>query len=173
MNVFVETERLILRELVPEDVQGMFELDSDPEVHRYLGNNPITTKEQASDYISFVRQQYVENGIGRWAVVAKNSNAFMGWAGLKYIGEIINNHSNYYDVGYRFIKRYWGKGYATEAARATINYGFEVLKQEKLYAMTLSENKASRHVLERVGFNYVESFDYIGGRTDWFELEKR
>lgn len=66
-----ETERLILRELVVMDATDIFEMDSDPEVHLYLGNNPITTLQQAEDGIQYINKQYTENGIGRWAVVEK------------------------------------------------------------------------------------------------------
>lgn len=65
MKIFVETERLILREILPTDIDGMFELDSDLEVHQYLGNQPITHKQQAVDAINFIRQQYIDHGIGR------------------------------------------------------------------------------------------------------------
>jgi RimJ/RimL family protein N-acetyltransferase len=78
MKVFVETERLILREMLPEDEKGMFELDSDPEVHRYLGNNPVKSIDQVRNIINSVRLQYKENGIGRWAVIEKASNEFIG-----------------------------------------------------------------------------------------------
>jgi ribosomal-protein-alanine N-acetyltransferase len=117
----IQTQRLILRELLPTDDQGMFELDSDPGVHLYLGNKPVTNIEQSRDVIAFVRRQYAELDIGRWAVIEKTTGNFVGWSGLKLITTIVNNHSNFYDIGYRFIKRYWGLGYATESAIAVRN----------------------------------------------------
>nr|WP_240768670.1 GNAT family N-acetyltransferase [Olivibacter sp. XZL3] len=81
----------------------MYELDSDPEVHKYLGNNPIKDKDQVPGIIDFIRKQYIEHGIGRWAVVDKQTNDFIGWAGLKYITEETNGQKNYYDLGYRLI----------------------------------------------------------------------
>jgi RimJ/RimL family protein N-acetyltransferase len=71
-KVFTETERLILREIVPADVDGLFELDSDPEVHRYLGNKTIDSKEKILEIITFIRLQYADNGIGRWAIIDRN-----------------------------------------------------------------------------------------------------
>ena len=170
MKFYIETERLILRELLPTDDYGIFELDSDTEVHSYLGNKPIESMKQAKESIEIIRQQYVTNAIGRWAVVEKSSNNFIGWAGLKLIKETINNHSNYYDVGYRFIKRYWSKGYATEAAKASLAYGFNNLGLECIYGMAHYDNKASRKVLEKAGLSYVETFDYNGESTDWFKI---
>ncbi len=73
MKVFVETERLILREIMPIDVEGMFELDSNPIVHKYLGNNPVKAKEQSMKAINFIRQQYEERGVGRWVAIEKSS----------------------------------------------------------------------------------------------------
>lgn len=106
MRIFVETDRLILRELLPQDELGMFELDSDPEVHRFLGNQPIKDIERIREVITFVRQQYVDNGIGRWAMVEKHTNQFIGWTGLKLVKEEFNHHINYYDLGYRLIRKF-------------------------------------------------------------------
>jgi len=172
MRIFVETERILLRELLPSDEIGMFELDSDSEVQRYLGNNPIKQVEEARRTIAFIRQQYLENGIGRWAVIEKETNNFVGWAGLKFERETTNNHINYYDLGYRFIKRYWGKGYATECASASLNFGFEQLKLKDIYAMADVSNIASRKVLEKVGLTFIETFDLDGIPHNWFRISK-
>ncbi len=172
MQIFVETERLLLRELLPADDSGIFELDSDPEVQKYLGNNPIKHVEEARSAIAFIRQQYLENGIGRWAVIEKETNSFVGWAGLKFVREKINNHINYHNVGYRLIKKYWGKGYATEAAKASLAYGFDELKLKDIYAMADVNNDASRRVLEKVGLTLVETFDLHGIAQNWFRISK-
>ena len=74
MQVFVETQRLLLGEIVPEDVEGMFELDSDREVHRFLGNQPVSSRVESMAIINMIRQQYKDNGIGRWAVIDKLSH---------------------------------------------------------------------------------------------------
>lgn len=170
--VFAETERLILRELLPDDVKGMFELDADERVHVYLGNQPVKTIEQSSAIINFIRQQYVDDGIGRWAAIEKKTNHFIGWAGLKLIKETINNHTQFYDVGYRFIPAYWGKGYATEAAIASVEYGFRNLDAAVIYGMADAENKASKNVLQKAGLFYVETFKHNGVTTDWFKILK-
>jgi len=170
---YIETERLILRDILLTDEQAVFELDSDPEVHRYLGNNPIEDIEEARSSIQSITEQYVANGIGRWAVIEKDSGCFVGWAGLKLITEPINNHHNYYDLGYRFIKRYWGKGYATEAAKASLDYGFTKMELEEIYGMALTENKASKHVLQKVGLTYIETFNHAAGPTDLYKIIKK
>jgi ribosomal-protein-alanine N-acetyltransferase len=172
MEIFLETDRLILRELLPDDDAGMFEMDSDRDVHRYLGNQPFTKIEESREIIEFIRKQYTDNGIGRWAMIEKSGGEFIGWAGFKLMKELTNNHVNYYDLGYRLIKRFWGKGYATEAAKACLNYGFNVLKADQIYGMADSNNKASRRVLEKTGLKYIETFDFRGDQHDWFAITK-
>lgn len=172
MRIFIETERLIIRELLPADDAGIFKLDSDPEVHKYLGKSPIKTIEEARDVIAFIRNQYITNGIGRWAMVEKVSGSFIGWAGLKLMRDTVNNHADFYDLGYRLIKKYWGKGYATEAAIACRDYGFNELNQPVIYAMTATGNVGSRKVLEKAGFICLETFDYDGEPHFWLEARR-
>ncbi len=172
MEIFAETERLILRELLPIDRNGLFAVDSDPEVHIYLGNNPIENIEKIDDNIKFIRKQYVDNGIGRWAVIEKSTNNFIGWAGLKLIRELTNNHIDYYELGYRLNKSYWGKGFATESAKASLQYGFNTLNLNKIYAIADSKNVASRNVIEKIGLKYIETFTNNDTDHDWFEIHK-
>lgn len=172
MNIYAETERLILRELHHADAPGIFELDNNPRVHTYLGNQPIQTLAEAEAVIEFIRQQYRDNGIGRWAVVEKSSGAFLGWCGLKLIIEPIGGRSQYYDLGYRFIERHWGKGFATEAARATLAFGFKELEQETIFAMAEPGNEASIHVIQKLGFSFIETFDWDGTPHHFYSLNR-
>lgn len=132
----------------------MYELDSDPKVHSYLGNKPVTNKQEVVDIINFIRQQYTYNGIGRWAIIDKKTNSFMGWAGLKLITNETNRHNNYYDLGYRLIKKYWGQGIATEAAIATLQYAFEKLNTNEVYAIADFKNIGSNKILTKIGFTF-------------------
>ena len=76
----IETERLLLRELQLSDAEGMFELDSNPNVHLFLGNRPVKNIEESIEYIHFVQKQYKDYGTGRWAVILKETNEFLGWS---------------------------------------------------------------------------------------------
>lgn len=172
MKIYAETERLILREILPTDIDGMFELDSAPEVHKYLGNKPVSEKEQIIDVINFIRQQYVENGIGRWAIIEKNTGQFVGWTGLKFVTNEINNHINYYDLGYRLIKKFWGQGIATETAFASLKYAFEKLKIKEVYAMADCENDGSNKILKKVGFDLIEVFDLGRIKHNWYKISR-
>jgi ribosomal-protein-alanine N-acetyltransferase len=172
MKIFAETERLILREILPTDVDGMFELDSDPEVHRYLGNNPVTHKDQIIDVINSIRKQYIDNGIGRWAIIDKKTNAFMGWAGLKFVTELTNNHQNYYDLGYRLIRKYWRQGIATETAIISLEYAFRNLNIEEVYAAASIENEGSNKILKKVGLQFIETFYHDDIKCNWYKIDR-
>ncbi|WP_289662571.1 GNAT family N-acetyltransferase [Flavobacterium panacagri] len=167
----IETERLILRELMLSDAGGMFELDSNPNVHLFVGNNPVKNIQESIDMIENIQKQYADFGTGRWAVVLKENNEFIGWSGIKYITNEINNHKNFYELGYRFIEKHWGKGYASEAGKAFVAYAFNEMKVEKLYAYADAGNENSRKILEKLGFHFVNSFEYEGEIEVWYELK--
>jgi ribosomal-protein-alanine N-acetyltransferase len=169
MTKSFETERLFFRELIASDDEAMFEMDSDPQVHLYLGNNPVKDIGQVRAAIAGIQGQYLTNGIGRWAVILKETGEFIGWAGLK-LEKNVNGHEQFYDLGYRFIQRHWGKGYASEAAVAFVDYGFNVMKLEKINAYTDFPNAASRKVLEKAGLTHIETFDYEGDEATWYEI---
>lgn len=168
----IETQRLFFRELTDADADGMFELDSDPEVHRYLGNKPVTSMEQIHAAIAYINEQYKRNGIGRWAVILKETGEFIGWAGLK-LHHNVNGRDQYYDLGYRFIQKYWGKGYASEAAIAFVDYGFTIMKLEKINAYADARNTASRKVLEKAGLKFIETFEEDGVLQAWYEIDNQ
>ena len=173
MKIVAETDRFLLREMLPSDIDGMFELDSDPEVHKYLGNNPVSNRAQIVDTINFVRQQYMDYGIGRWAIIDKKTNEFMGWSGLKFVTELTNKHQNYYDLGYRLIRKYWRKGIATETAMIALDYAFNVLNVEAVYAAASIENIGSNKILQRIGLNFIETFFYKDIECNWYMLNKQ
>jgi len=148
----------------------MFELDSNPNVHLFLGNKPVKEIEQSLGQIKNIQQQYKEFGIGRWAVILKETDEFLGWSGIKFIKNEINKHKDFYEIGYRFIEKHWGKGYATEAGKAFINYAFDVMKVDAVYAYADAENENSRKILEKLGLQYVNSFEYEEELEVWYEL---
>lgn len=172
MKIYAETENLILREIVPEDTGDMYKLDSNPLVHKYLGNKPISCKGMARAYIDYIRMQYETYGIGRWAAIEKSSGDWIGWTGLKMnFEEELNGHKNYYDIGYRFMTEYWGKGYATESSIATRDYFFEHFPEKKLCGIAEIANGASVRVLEKIGLERKDDFIYKPWNVTlaWFE----
>ncbi|CAM1359042.1 Ribosomal-protein-alanine N-acetyltransferase [Tenacibaculum sediminilitoris] len=175
MTFHLETDRLILREIHESDIEGIFELDSNPEVHKYLGKNPITTFKQAEENITFIQEQYKERGIGRFACIEKSSGDFMGWSGLKLNQgekESLNGFTNFIDIGYRFIPRFWGKGYASESAFACLGFGFKEMKYDIIYGAADLENVGSNKILQKIGLLLVNKFDYEGVDVNWYALKK-
>lgn len=172
MKIHAETERLLLRELEYTDENDMFEMDSDPDVHLYIENKPVKSIDETTKMIAMIKKQYQENGIGPWAVIDKITNECVGWSGLKYFSQPVNNHNNFYELGYRFKKKHWGKGFATESSIAILNYGFKNFKVDSIFAITDPKNLNSKKVLTKLGFTFQETFGYNDEPTDWFELKR-
>ncbi|MEZ4911636.1 MAG: GNAT family N-acetyltransferase [Saprospiraceae bacterium] len=170
MNPIITTKRLILRELNYDDVDGIFTLDSDPKVHEFLGNRPLVNLSQCVEIIDKVRQQYTKFGIGRWAMIEKESGEFVGWCGLKYVTEPFNKQQSYYDLGYRLIQKYWGKGYAKESSKAALHYGFDAMKLKEIYAMAHVKNNRSIAIINGLGFVNRGTLLYDQSEHYWFTI---
>lgn len=171
MKIHIETDRLILRDLEIIDAEGIFKLDSDPEVHEFLGKKPIKTFEEAVKVIEYVREQYTRNGIGRWAIIEKETDNFIGWTGLKY-EEGLREKFNYYDLGFRLRKNYWGKGIATETALESLKYGFEKLDLKEIGAAADVNHLVSNKILKKVGLKFIDTFEYEKVLHNWYKIEK-
>lgn len=169
----IETPRLLLREVEPGDAEGFFEMDSDPLVVRFVGNTPVKDISESIKVIEFVQSQYVQYGIGRLSVIDKASGAFLGWCGLKRMLDTgLNGQDDFVDVGYRFMRKHWGKGYATESARAVLDYGFNTLGLPCINAIARVDNVQSIKVLTKIGMQRFNTFDWEGACI-WFEKRKK
>lgn len=168
MKIFLETERFYLREMMAEDARGLYLMDSDPEVHKYLGNNPVKDLETC---VAVVRKQYEENGIGRWSVVSKDSHEFVGWCGMKLNKEPRNGYDIYYDIGYRLQRRHWGKGIGKECAMACLEYALKEMKLKEIHAAAHSENLASNKILRGIGLVFQNQFTDEGELWNWYTLK--
>lgn len=168
----LETERLILRNFEAYDADRMFLLDSNPDVMKYIGMPPLNDKKDSEKIIQMIQQQYIDNGVGRLAVIEKESGLLIGWSGLKLLTDPINGHQNIYDLGYRFLPEFWGKGYALESAKASLDFGFNDLKTDVIYAHAHSENNGSNHILKKLGFEKTGEFVEPDGICFWYELKK-
>jgi RimJ/RimL family protein N-acetyltransferase len=174
MILNIETPRLILRPLEISDAEAMFAMDSNPTVHQYLWQNPSKDISETIQIIEFVQKQYEENGIGRFATILKETGEFVGWTGIKFINDHVENgNTNFYDYGYRLNEKFWNKGIATEASRAWLDFGFNQMNIQEMNAYTHAENGASNHVLNKVGFNFIEDYpDKEGVTWKWWQLLK-
>jgi RimJ/RimL family protein N-acetyltransferase len=153
MAIILETSRLLLREFCTEDAKYLFELNSDPDVTRYVGTGAYNSMDEVYDFINNY-DQYEKYKMGRLNMFDKQTGEFIGWCGLKYVST-----GDYVDLGYRLLKRHWGKGYATEAATACLAYGFNTLNLKKVIGTAMSENKASINVFEKLGLKYSHDND--------------
>ncbi|NNT72344.1 GNAT family N-acetyltransferase [Flavobacterium sp. IMCC34852] len=173
MDLLLETNRLLLRPLELTDAEDMFAMDSNPEVHKYLWQTPAKQIEEIIKVIDYVRSQYEKNNIGRFATIIKETGEFIGWTGIKYVDDHIENgNTHFYDYGYRLNEKFWNKGYATEASVAWLEYGFNQMNIDKMNAYTHSENGASNHILEKVGMKLMENYpDKDGVIWKWWQME--
>lgn len=167
----METRRLILREFVQADLDAYAEcIFADAEVMRYLPKRDAPPRERAQRTMDFFNDHHAEYGWGPWAVIEKASGALMGHCGLRYITDIDET-----EVLYALGKKFWGNGFATEAARASLDFGFREIKLERIIALAAPENVASRKVMEHCGLKYEKEtymFDldlvyYALNRADW------
>jgi ribosomal-protein-alanine N-acetyltransferase len=165
MNVIIETDRLLLRNFTIEDAPLIYNLNLDPEVIRYT-LDPIRDIEHGREVLEkTILPQYALYNHGRWAVITKSGNEFIGWCGLKARPE-----QNEIDLGYRFIKSAWGKGYATEAAWACIQYGFEKLNFHRIIGRAMPQNTGSIRVLEKCGMVFIGEEIVDGHPAKTFEM---
>ncbi|NOQ73615.1 MAG: GNAT family N-acetyltransferase [Crocinitomix sp.] len=148
--VTIETERLILRPFTLDDVALSYEMNLDARVSEFTGDGGVASLKEIERRITEdVLGDYAKYGYGRWAIELKEGSEFIGFAGLKFLDDI-----NEVDLGYRLMFDYWGKGLATEAAMACLDYGFNTLHLNRIIAMLLPDNIGSIRVLEKVGFSY-------------------
>lgn len=157
MDVFLETERLILRPFTRDDVDLLVELDSDPEVMWYINRGRPTSRKEIENIIlpRFLEYYELFDGYGTWATIEKSTGQFIGWVSLRPKD---GDPPDEPELGYRLRKSAWGQGYATEASRALIDKAFSELGARRVYAESMAVNTPSRRVMERVGLRYVRTF---------------
>ena len=170
MKIHFQTERFVIRDIEDYDLDGMFEMDSNPNVHKFLGNKPITKPEKAEEIIKNIKWQYEKVGIGRWAIADKNSDEFIGWTGFKR-EEKLRPDRVYIDLGYRLREKYWGQGIATETALACLDYGFKNLNFQEIYACADIDHNASNKILKKIGLKYIEDFEFEGDKLHWYGIK--
>ena len=149
-QAILTTNRLKLIPFVSEHLEGLFKMNSDPEVMRYLG--PPETREQTEASILRQQEKWAKYGFGWWSVFEHDSDELIGAACLQHLGHV---ETNPLEIGWRLLPKARGQGYATEAGQAAMDYGFETIGQTYLTAVTDTENKASARVMERLGMTYV------------------
>ncbi|MBV6625651.1 MAG: GNAT family N-acetyltransferase [Rivularia sp. (in: Bacteria)] len=169
MTSLLETQRLIIRRWIPEiDAEQAFTIYGDAEVMRFIGTGKtqasIETQRQSLEAAIARYEQSNNTTTGAWAIVEKQSTTVVGTILLKQLPDEKRQPTQDYEVGWHLRKASWGKGYATEAAREIIDYGFNILKLPVIYAVVKPENNASVKVTQRLGMKALGiTNQYYGG----------
>jgi RimJ/RimL family protein N-acetyltransferase len=155
MRPEIETRRMLLRPLSADDAGLLHELDSDPEVMRYLSGGPPTPLQAIESRIlpGMLAIAAAGDGHGAWAAMDHASGAFVGWFMLRPGSDGVSS-----EAGYRLLRRWWGRGLATEGLEALLQRAFVEMGRERVFGTTYEENHASRRVMEKAGMRLVRRF---------------
>jgi RimJ/RimL family protein N-acetyltransferase len=153
----ITTSRLILRAFTKEDVEPLHRILGEEDVLRYFPNPNPPSQDQVGKLISSQLKHWAEHGYGWWAVEPRWENSLIGWSGLQFLPE-----TKEVEVAYLLDKAFWGKGLASEAAQASLQFGFENFELESIVAIVHPENIASQRVIEKLGMSFVDQARYFG-----------
>ena len=161
MHVFLETDRLVLRRFTMEDADLLVELNSDPEVMRYVDDGlPVSRQDILENTLPAFLSYYERfDGYGFWAAVEKETGRFVGWFHFRPgpdAGPLVP------ELGYRLHTFAWDRGLATEGSLALVDFGFAELGVERVTAEAMAGHRASRRVMEKAGLRLVRTF-----KADW------
>ncbi len=170
MSIKLVTERIILREMEISDLDNFHFLETDETILKYYGNYPKRNIQETRDLLNYVIAQYEKFKTGRLAMIDKTNNEYIGWCGIKHNDNQRHNYKNYYDLGYRLKPEFWGKGFATEASKACIQYCFEILNLNKIHAIVNIENRQSINVIEKLGTFTKEKFIENDCIKNWYSI---
>lgn len=166
-EIILETKRLVLRKWTNADRDALFEILRNPRVARFVADGQPFTLEETGEFLAWAEKYQRENGFCRWKVIEKASCAVIGSCGFALPFDL-----NEIELGFLLAQKSWGRGYATEIAAATVDYGFKKLGFHEIIAMTDLENTASQKVLEKIGFasRGIEAF---GGEESLVFIKKK
>lgn len=166
----LETKRLILRHLLPGDLDSLFALYRDPEIRRYFPEGVLTYEETKEELEWFLHGHPAYPELGLWATLYKETNQFIGRCGL--LPWTIDQRSEV-EVAYLLAKEYWGQGLGTEAAQAIVNYGFEELHLSRLICLIDRENQASIKVALKIGMTFEKEGEDDKGPFLLYSINKQ
>ena len=161
--IVAETERLELCEFSQNDTDGFFNLNKDAEVIKYTGDSAFKNRKEVTSFITNY-DHYEKYGYGRWSVYLKSTKEYIGFCGLKY-----NSEKGEIDIGFRFLKKFWNKGYATESSIAALAIGFDKYHAQRIVGRAMKNNSASHSVLKKLGMS--PSFSFVENGNEWLQYE--
>jgi len=169
MNIpAVNTGRLLLRPWTAGDAGALLTILQEADILRYFPSPNAPSQEKVERYIAHQLVHWQERGYGHWAIVSREHGGVLGWNGLEYLPEVSQT-----EVAYLLSRRAWGKGLATEAARAAIRFGFETAGLEKIIGLVHPDNAASIQVLEKCGLSFSDRIPLWGLELCRYQIENR
>lgn len=153
----IQTSRLILREWQEKDLEPFAKLNADPRVREFFPG--LMSREESDRSVKLMSDHIAKYGWGFWAVSLRESDAFIGLIGLQNV-HFEAHFTPAVEIGWRLAFDHWGKGYATEGAKAALAYGFETLNLNEIVSFTAVENMRSRHIMEKIGMHHESKDDF-------------
>lgn len=163
----IALETCSLAPLQPADAPGLFQVYQGEDVLKYFPGQTPPPLERVERFIASQQKHWEQHGFGNWGVYSVGENQVIGWAGLQFLPEL-----NETEVGFLLDRAWWGKGIATQAARAALKFGFETCGLPHIIALVEPENLASRRVIEKCGLEYVETIRLWDTELRRYRLER-
>lgn len=157
MIQYIETRRLILRSWQEEDIPHLARMNGDDKVMEYFLKK-LSYEETIALY-NQIQEEFMASGFGTYAVEEKDTGAFIGFVGLRHVTFEVD-FAPAIEILWRLLPEFWGKGYATEAARACLNYAKDKLKLKEIVSFTSLPNKRSEHVMQKIGMTRIKEFGH-------------
>ena len=167
-NKIVKTERLCLRPYSKEDSNAYAEIMGDHEVGKWFLKGTGYTHEEAEKSLDSILKHWDNHGFGIWAMTDKERGSLLGRCGLNLITE-----TSEVELDFVVARSFWGRGYATEAAKAALAYGFDVIGLGRIIALAKPENISSRRVIEKTGMRYIKDAEYWGITCAYYSISTR
>jgi ribosomal-protein-alanine N-acetyltransferase len=153
-----------MRQFTLADLEDLYSIRSDPEVVKFITGLPAT-KEQFAATLEKHLQRWEQYGFGPWALNFQGGADLLGWCGLDFL-----DTTTEVEVGYGLARRFWRLGIASEAAAASLRYGFQSLNLKRIVAVAYPQNTASWHIMEKLGMRYVKKGWYYGAEMVYYEI---
>lgn len=164
--ITLATERLILRPFTPDDREALFKITNEPDIFRYFPTKTAWDMEKVGRSIQYQTEHWEKFGYGQIAVTLRESGRLMGWCGLEFLPD-----TNETEVGYLLSGEFWGKGYATEAAKVSVRFGLNEIGLKEIIGLTDPLNIASQRVLEKSGLTFTRRQGYFGMEMFRFAIQ--
>ena len=165
INKEITTKRLRLRHFRKGDIETYTEMMGDDKIARWFPKGVGYTHEEAQKSFDNILSHWNKHGFGLWAITRRENSCLIGRCGLNYIPE-----TSEVEIDFVLESRYWKKGYATEAAKASLYYAFRILALDRIIALAKPENSASLRVFKKIGMHYIRNAEYWNIICDKYEI---